>query len=445
MLTQGHWLVFCLCLPRQGLPSGSEWLWVKLVQDTGTWGWTMGPSLSCSLAQSFHLQKGESDTPLQCGNNPFSPPLVPRFPPCTSRSLPWGAPQPSSPLASFIFISTGPEQDPPPLGRMWLSHLPPLGGGAGRLAARLRQWETSLLISLAKCAGGAAGGRRARAVARGGRRRRVRAGGGPAMAVWTRASKAGLLELLLRERWVRVVAELSGEALTLTSEPAEPPGEPALPNGAGPAESPGSPGSGVRRVRVLKAEAGGLGISIKGGRENRMPVLISRIFPGLAAERCGALRLGDAILAVNGLDLRDATHDQAVQALKRAGRDVLLEGTCPRPGFPPTCPRPSLPAQLGHPVPLPCSCRHRREQRPGRAVAGGCRAGPCPIALFLGECWVLHARRCSGGGNKPRPAEISLVFQRAGAHGTPRVGAGSCVGGRARGGWLGGVVGLGAF
>lgn len=83
----------------------------------------------------------------------------------------------------------------------------------------------------------------------------------------------------------------------------------------------------VRRVRVVKAEAGGLGISIKGGRENRMPVLISRIFPGLAAERSGALRLGDAILAVNGVDLRDATHDQAVQALKRAGKEVILEGT----------------------------------------------------------------------------------------------------------------------
>ncbi|CAM5094210.1 beta-2-syntrophin [Chelonia mydas] len=157
------------------------------------------------------------------------------------------------------------------------------------------------------------------------------------MAVWTRAAKAGLLELLLRERWVRVAAELSGEALSLTSEP--PPPEPAappngLPHGAergGPEPRPPSPPPaepappGVRRVRVVKAEAGGLGISIKGGRENRMPVLISRIFPGLAAERCGALRLGDAILAVNGTDLRDATHDQAVQALKRAGREVLLE------------------------------------------------------------------------------------------------------------------------
>ncbi|NXJ85640.1 SNTB2 protein, partial [Trogon melanurus] len=148
-------------------------------------------------------------------------------------------------------------------------------------------------------------------------------GGGGGMAVWTRACKAGLLELLLRERWVRVAAELSGEALSLTAEPGS--GETAVLNGGlngGTAEA--APGC-VRRVRVVKAEAGGLGISIKGGRENRMPVLISRIFPGLAAERSGALRLGDAILAVNGVDLRDATHDQAVQALKRAGREVILE------------------------------------------------------------------------------------------------------------------------
>ncbi|GAB0195369.1 beta-2-syntrophin [Grus japonensis] len=142
------------------------------------------------------------------------------------------------------------------------------------------------------------------------------------MAVWTRACKAGLLELLLRERWVRVAAELSGEALSLTAEPGS--GEAAVVNGVVNGNAEAAPGC-VRRVRVVKAEAGGLGISIKGGRENRMPVLISRIFPGLAAERSGALRLGDAILAVNGVDLRDATHDQAVQALKRAGREVILE------------------------------------------------------------------------------------------------------------------------
>lgn len=179
---------------------------------------------------------------------------------------------------------------------------------------------------------------------RGGAERR--GGGGGGMAVWTRASKAGLLELLLRERWVRVAAELSGEALSLTAEPGEPtPGLNGVANGGGEwggaeAAVPGC----VRRVRVVKAEAGGLGISIKGGRENRMPVLISRIFPGLAAERSGALRLGDAILAVNGVDLRDATHDQAVQALKRAGREVILEGTGPAP--PPFAPSRSPPRGL---------------------------------------------------------------------------------------------------
>uniref|UniRef100_A0A8C2YL62 Syntrophin beta 2 n=1 Tax=Chinchilla lanigera TaxID=34839 RepID=A0A8C2YL62_CHILA len=48
------------------------------------------------------------------------------------------------------------------------------------------------------------------------------------MAVWTRATKAGLVELLLRERWVRVVAELSGESLTLTGDAAAAEPEPAL-------------------------------------------------------------------------------------------------------------------------------------------------------------------------------------------------------------------------
>lgn len=224
------------------------------------------------------------------------------------------------------------------------------------------------------------------------------------MAIWTRADRNGQLDLLLRDRWVRVTAELTRETLTLTAE-GEPSGtecyspasriQTAVANGTDPgnqnrAQSPnlsgeqnnfklggsngasgeyhiqygklirdngatasefgspvssyGSPGSGfgsrpgdtssssssssepVRKVRVVKQEAGGLGISIKGGRENRMPILISKIFPGLAADQSRALRVGDAILSVNGGDLREATHDQAVQALKKAGKEVTLEG-----------------------------------------------------------------------------------------------------------------------
>uniref|UniRef100_A0A4W3HJV7 PDZ domain-containing protein n=1 Tax=Callorhinchus milii TaxID=7868 RepID=A0A4W3HJV7_CALMI len=80
-----------------------------------------------------------------------------------------------------------------------------------------------------------------------------------------------------------------------------------------------------RTVRIVKQEAGGLGISIKGGRENHMPILISKIFKSLAADQSGELFVGDAILSVNGTDLREATHDQAVQALKKTGKEVLLE------------------------------------------------------------------------------------------------------------------------
>lgn len=196
------------------------------------------------------------------------------------------------------------------------------------------------------------------------------------MAVWTRAEKHGQLDLLLRDRWIRVSAELTRETLTLTAEaeasdPWDYSGSPPVSNGNDPGNSPGnsgqtpnhggrglrgpgspgkfhgngvssdfspvsgygSPGSSlgsegseaVRRVRVVKQESGGLGISIKGGRENRMPILISKIFPGLAADQSRALRVGDAILSVNGNDLREATHDLAVQALKKAGKEVTLE------------------------------------------------------------------------------------------------------------------------
>lgn len=57
-----------------------------------------------------------------------------------------------------------------------------------------------------------------------------------------------------------------------------------------------------------------------------MPILISKIFRGMAADQAKGLYVGDAILSVNGEELREATHDEAVRALKRAGRVVDLEG-----------------------------------------------------------------------------------------------------------------------
>lgn len=56
-----------------------------------------------------------------------------------------------------------------------------------------------------------------------------------------------------------------------------------------------------------------------------MPILISEIHPGQPADRCGGLHVGDAILAVNGVNLRDAKHKEAVTILsQQVSWDLLI-------------------------------------------------------------------------------------------------------------------------
>ncbi|KAM9308017.1 beta-1-syntrophin [Gastrophryne carolinensis] len=150
--------------------------------------------------------------------------------------------------------------------------------------------------------------------------------------------RSGWLEVLVRERWHKVSANLCPECLVLSSEEPANANANGLTNGShespkgvrtaltdSPDQVPKAIANKKRSVRVVKHELGGLGISIKGGKENKMPILISKIFKGLAADQTQALYVGDAILSVNGADLRDATHDEAVQALKKAGKEVTLE------------------------------------------------------------------------------------------------------------------------
>ena len=74
---------------------------------------------------------------------------------------------------------------------------------------------------------------------------------------------------------------------------------------------------GVVRIVTLtrKSSKEGLGISITGGREHGVPILISEIHCNGPAARSGELYVGDAILAVNGIDLKDAQHSEAVETL----------------------------------------------------------------------------------------------------------------------------------
>lgn len=51
-----------------------------------------------------------------------------------------------------------------------------------------------------------------------------------------------------------------------------------------------------RMVQITRQKIGGLGLSIKGGAEHKLPVLISRIYKSQAADQCGQLFVGDAII-----------------------------------------------------------------------------------------------------------------------------------------------------
>ncbi|KAH7728352.1 gopc protein [Aphelenchoides avenae] len=72
-----------------------------------------------------------------------------------------------------------------------------------------------------------------------------------------------------------------------------------------------------RTVKLLKDTEEGLGISITGGKEHGVPILISEVHPGQPADRCHNIFVGDAILSVNGIDLRSAKHNEAVQILTK--------------------------------------------------------------------------------------------------------------------------------
>ncbi|KAI6233054.1 PDZ domain-containing protein [Aphelenchoides fujianensis] len=79
----------------------------------------------------------------------------------------------------------------------------------------------------------------------------------------------------------------------------------------GSVKSRGKGGESVRMVTLKKAENEGLGLSVTGGREHGVPILISEIHPGQPAERCGELRVGDTILSVNGINLRNTKTESS--------------------------------------------------------------------------------------------------------------------------------------
>nr|CUU98351.1 hypothetical transcript [Hymenolepis microstoma] len=71
----------------------------------------------------------------------------------------------------------------------------------------------------------------------------------------------------------------------------------------------------IRHVTVHRGPTEELGISITGGLEYGVPILISEIIPDQVIHRSGEFYIGDAILSVNGNDLRNKRHHGAADIL----------------------------------------------------------------------------------------------------------------------------------
>ncbi|XP_075037890.1 inaD-like protein isoform X2 [Mixophyes fleayi] len=88
-----------------------------------------------------------------------------------------------------------------------------------------------------------------------------------------------------------------------------------------------------RVVEIWREPNVSLGISIVGGQtvikrlkngEELKGIFIKQVLEDSPAGRTNALKTGDKILEVSGVDLREARHDEAVEAIKNAGNPVVF-------------------------------------------------------------------------------------------------------------------------
>uniref|UniRef100_A0A8B9D0M5 InaD-like protein n=1 Tax=Anser brachyrhynchus TaxID=132585 RepID=A0A8B9D0M5_9AVES len=88
-----------------------------------------------------------------------------------------------------------------------------------------------------------------------------------------------------------------------------------------------------RTVEIFRDPHVSLGISIVGGQtvikrlkngEELKGIFIKQVLEDSPAGRTRALKTGDKILEVSGIDLQNATHEEAVEAIKNAGNPVVF-------------------------------------------------------------------------------------------------------------------------
>ena len=62
---------------------------------------------------------------------------------------------------------------------------------------------------------------------------------------------------------------------------------------------------------MIPDEQGRFGFNVKGGADQGMPIIVSRVAPNTPADNCiPRLNEGDQVLFINGRDVSQHTHEQ---------------------------------------------------------------------------------------------------------------------------------------
>uniref|UniRef100_A0A7N9ASE5 Tyrosine-protein phosphatase n=1 Tax=Mastacembelus armatus TaxID=205130 RepID=A0A7N9ASE5_9TELE len=83
-------------------------------------------------------------------------------------------------------------------------------------------------------------------------------------------------------------------------------------------------------IKMRPDEHGRFGFNVKGGADQKMPIIVSRVAPGTSADLCvPRLNEGDQVVLINGRDISDHTHDQVVMFIRascesHSGELILL-------------------------------------------------------------------------------------------------------------------------
>ncbi|KAG9344206.1 hypothetical protein JZ751_010875, partial [Albula glossodonta] len=164
-------------------------------------------------------------------------------------------------------------------------------------------------------------------------------------------------------------------------------------------------------------QRGSLGISIAGGKgslpykERDEGVFISRVAKGGPAEKAG-IHIGDRVLEVNGIDMQEVTHHEAVTALRNAGNCVKMKvlrerNVCPAPTPTPAPAQPMPPAPVAPETDMLMDRQHIDLVEPRRCGTKWQTSESAQDCRMPGE---IEAVVCNGNGASWADPEKSICW-----------------------------------